>query len=150
MKPEFRAALTMASLGTFMFVGGVATSGAHRTVGLAAAATGVLLLAVAFPRLWLALPGLPTGRIEPAITNPGRAAPPAPPAAGPAVALFAGPAATPAPTVPGGIDPVTGELVGDRVARLESDVAELSRLFSEQAELVAASYAALRAEMKGS
>jgi hypothetical protein len=142
--PAFRTALISAAAGVFLFAAGVANSGAHRTVGLAAAATGALLLAVAFPRLWSALPGLPTGRIDPPIVNPGRAAPPAPPAppaVGPAVPLFADP---PTPAIPDGIDPETGELVPDNL-ELARRLERLAGVVAEQSELVAAALVELKA-----
>jgi hypothetical protein len=141
--PAFRTALISAAAGVFLFTAGVANSGAHRTVGLAAAATGALLLAVAFPRLWSALPGLPTGRIDPPIVNPGRAAPapPAPPAVGPAVPLFADP---PAPAIPDGIDPETGEVIPDNL-ELARRLERLAGVVAEQSELVAAALVELKA-----
>jgi hypothetical protein len=142
--PAFRTALISAAAGVFLFAAGVANSGAHRTVGLAAAATGALLLAVAFPRLWSALPGLPTGRIAPPIVNPGRAAPPAPPAVGPAVPLFADPPVLTAPAVPDGIDPETGELVPDNL-ELARRLERLAGVVAEQSELVAAALVELKA-----
>jgi hypothetical protein len=138
--PAFRTALISAAAGVFLFTAGVANSGAHRTVGLAAAATGALLLAVAFPRLWSALPGLPTGRIDPPIVNPGGAAP-APAAVGPAVPLFADP---PAPAIPDGIDPGTGEVIPDNL-ELARRLERLAGVVAEQSELVAAALV----EMKG-
>jgi hypothetical protein len=146
--PAFRTALISAAAGVFLFAAGVANSGAHRTVGLAAAATGALLLAVAFPRLWSALPGLPTGRIDPPIVNPGRAAPPAPPAppaVGPAVPLFADAPATTAPAIPDGIDPETGEVIPDNL-ELARRLERLAGVVAEQSELVAAALV----ELKGS
>lgn len=137
MKPEFRAALTMAAAGTFLFVAGVAIIGHHRTSGGASALTGAMLLAVAFPRLWSALPGIPTGRIEPAIEAPARTARPTSSSAGPRVPLLVDePAEAPPPDIPPGIDPDTGELIPDnlelarRLERIGAVVAEQSELFA--------------------
>lgn len=134
MKPEFRAAFTMAAAGVFVFTAGVATVAYHTALGGAAALTGALLLAVAFPRLWSALPGTPTGRIVPPIP----AARPTATAARPIVDLFAddpAPAATPAP--PDGIDPETGELIPDNL-ELARRLERLADVVAEQSELVAA------------
>lgn len=145
--PAFRAALTSAAAGVFLFVAGVSLIGVAPVLGLAAALTGALLLAVAFPRLWSALPGLPTGRIDPPVIAPT-------PHAGPLVELFADlPAdtsdlAAPPPAPPPGVDPHTGEVLPDRYAELEDRLGALGEVVAEQSDLFARAFAELRAELR--